>query len=82
MLVNGAEQTIESAKFVQIDLCDVGVHQGDQLCFINTETGDDGCDVLAFGLPFVVGQIVTQAALRVDLHISALDFVQKDFGDP
>ena len=81
LLIHSSPQIIKSAIFIEISLSDMGVHQGDQLRLVETETRDDGRYFLVLGLCLVVGQVIAEGTLAIDLHITALDVMEKDFGD-
>ena len=81
MLIDSFPQIVKSAIFIEIGFSDVGVHQGDELRLVQTEIRDDGRNFFVLGLRFVVGQVIAEGAAGVDLHITALDVVEKDFSN-
>ena len=81
LLIHSCAQVIKSAIFIEIGFSHMGVHQGDELRLVEPETRDDGRYFLVFDLRLIVGQVIAKGSARVNLHIAALDVMQKNFGD-
>jgi hypothetical protein len=80
LLIDGCLQIVEAAKFIEIGWRHMGVHEGNEFAFVHTQQRNERVNFTIFGLSLIVGEVVTKSALGVDLHITALDVVEKDFG--
>ncbi len=81
LLVDRCLEVIETAIFIQIGFGDMGVHEGDELRFIHPEESHKGGDFLILCLVLIVGEVIAEGAVGVDLDVAALDVVEENLGD-
>ena len=82
MLIHSFPQIIKSAVFIEIDFSNMGIHQGDELRGVHTKTRDDGRNFFILRCCHVVGEVIAERAVRVNLYVAALDVMQENLGDP